>query len=130
MINNKQKTLINDCYCRLGVLNDITWTAYRDDVFKVEKKYERKHRNTWGDRRYYSRKAITINDSARYFACKHILNALVEEPPGIKSYLHLKRSVFMGFYLVANYRDKIEKSLDGFDLGAFDDLDYADMVQS
>ena len=129
MINNKQKTLINDCYSRLGALNNITWNRYRDDVFKVEKKYERKHRS-WCNGREYSRKAITINDSARYFACKHILDALVEKPPELKSYLHLKRSIFMGFSLVANYRDDIEKSLDGFDLDAFNALDYADMVQS
>ena len=129
MIDNKQKTLINNCYCRLGTLNNINWTPYRDNIFKAERKGEREHRN-WCNGREYSRKAITVNDSARYFACKHILDALVKEPPDLKSYLHLKKSIFMGHALVANYRDEIEKALNGFDLDAFDDLDYADMVQS
>ena len=129
MINNKQKTLINDCYSRLGVLNNVAWTAYRDNMFDINRKGERKHRKTWDDRNY-SRRAISVNDSARYFTCMHVIEALVEGTPDIKSYVYLRKTIFYAHSLVANYRDKIEKALDGFDLDAFNDLDYADMVQS
>jgi len=129
MINNKQKTLINDCYIRLGVLNNITWTAYRDNMFDINRKGERKHRKTWDDRNY-SRRAISVNDSARYFTCMHVIDALVDDAPDIKSYVYLRKTIFYAHSLVANYRDEIENSLDGFDLDAFNDLDYADMVQS
>ena len=111
MITNKQKALINDCYDRLNVLNDVTWTRYRDDLFKMERKSERDHRNTWCDGREYSKRAISINDSARFFACKHILDALVQEPPSVKGFLSLKRSIFYGHSLVANYRTRIERCL-------------------
>ena len=129
MINNKQKTLINDCYCRLGVLNNIAWTAYRDNMFDINRKGERKHRKTWDDRNY-SRRAISVNDSARYFTCMHVIAALVDDTPDIESYIRLRKTIFYAHSLVANYRDEIEKSLDGFDLDAFNALDYADMVQS
>ena len=129
MINNKQKTLINDCYSRLGVLNNITWTAYRNNMFDINRKGEREHRN-WCNDRDYSRRAISVNDSARYFTCMHVIDALVDDTPDIKSYVYLRKTIFYAHSLVANYRDDIEKSLDGFDLDAFNDLDYADMVQS
>jgi len=129
MINNKQKTLINDCYCRLGVLNNIAWTAYRDNMFDINRKGERKHRKTWDDRNY-SRRAISVNDSARYFTCMHVIDALVDDTPDIESFVRLRKTIFYAHSLVANYRDEIEKSLDGFDLDAFNALDYADMVQS
>jgi len=111
MITNKQKALINDCYDRLNVLNDVTWTRYRDDLFKMERKSERDHRKCRFDGREYSKRAISINDSARYFACKHILDALVQEPPSVKGFLSLKRSIFYGHSLVANYRTRIERCL-------------------
>jgi len=130
MITNKQKALINDCYDRLNVLNDVTWTRYRDDLFKMERKSERDHRNTWCDGREYSKRAISINDSARFFACKHILDALVQEPPSIKGFLSLKRSIFYGHSLVANYRTRIERCLDGFNFRDFKQLDYVDLVKS
>jgi len=130
MITNKQKTLINDCYDRLDVLNDVTWTRYRDDLFKMERKSERDHRNTWCDGREYSKRAISINDSARFFACKHILDALVQEPPSLKGFLSLKRSIFYGHSLVANYRTRIERCLDGFNFRDFKQLDYVDLVKS
>jgi len=129
VINNKQKTLINDCYSRLGALNNITWTAYRDNMFDINRKGERKHRKTWDDRNY-SRRAISVNDSARYFTCMHVIDALVDDTPNIRSYVYLRKTIFYAHSLVANYRDEIEKSLDGFDLDAFNALDYADMVQS
>ena len=130
MITNKQKALINDCYDRLNVLNDVTWTRYRDDLFKMERKSERDHRNTWCDGREYSKRAISINDSARFFACKHILDALVQEPPSVKRFLSLKRSIFYGHSLVANYRTRIERCLDGFNFRDFKKLNYVDLVKS
>ena len=94
MITNKQKALINDCYDRLNVLNDVTWTRYRDDLFKMEKKSERDHRNGHiHSGREYSKRAISINDSARYFACKHILDALVQEPPSLANASHSVETV-------------------------------------
>jgi len=130
MITNKQKALINDCYDRLDVLNEINWTRYRDDLFKMERKSERDHRKSRFDGREYSKRAISINDSARYFACKHILDALVQEPPSVKGFLSLKRSIFYGHSLVANYRTRIERSLDGFNFRDFKKLNYVDLVKS
>ena len=130
MITNKQKALINDCYDRLNVLNDVTWTRYRDDLFKMERKSERDHRKCRFDGGEYSKRAISINDSARYFACKHILVALVQEPPNLKGFLSLKRSIFYGHSLVANYRTRIERCLDGFNFRDFKKLNYVDLVNS
>ena len=130
MITNKQKALINDCYDRLDVLNEINWTRYRDDLFKMEKKSERDHRKCRFDGGEYSKRAISINDSARYFACKHILDALVQEPPNLKGFLSLKRSIFYGHSLVANYRTRIEGCLDGFNFRDFKKLNYVDLVKS
>ena len=37
----------------------------------------------------------------------------------IKSYIHLKKSIFLAESLVANYRKELEKEFEGFDFEAF-----------
>ena len=126
MANANQRKTIEDAYMRLGVLNNIDWTAYRDQLMNLEKEYERKHRNFCHGRKY----GLTVAQAAKYFTAKHIIDALNGQEYTVADYLKIKKSVFMAQSLVANYRDKIEATLQGFDYASFAELDYSTMVEA
>ena len=35
--------MINEAYNSLRILNNINWKAYRDEIYKLEKQYEKNH---------------------------------------------------------------------------------------
>ena len=51
-MNKEQKQIIktvNQAYSKLHVLNNIKWTAYRDDLFNMNKQDEIRHRKSFGE---------------------------------------------------------------------------------
>ena len=124
-ITTKQRKLIADGYGRLYGLNFVRWEHYRENLFKIERDYEKQHRSG----QYGRAHGMTINDAAKYFAVKHILDAL-EKPDRytVADTLHIKASAIMAQALVAEYKDRISEMMDGFDIEAFSALDYAEMV--
>jgi len=124
-ITTKQRKLIADGYGRLYGLNFVRWEHYRESLFKIERDYETRHRRG----QYGRAHGMTINDAAKYFAVKHILDAL-EKPDRytVADTLHVKASAIMAQALVAEYKDRISEMMDGFDIEAFSALDYAEMV--
>lgn len=127
MINAKQKALINKGYSAIQGLNFLGSKQYREDLYKIEKDYEKGHRRFQYDRKY----GMTIDQAAKYFAVKHILEAL-EKPDryNVRDYLYLKKSAFMAQALVQEYPDKIKVMFSGFDIEAFNDLDYVHMISA
>ena len=124
-ITTKQRKLIADGYGRLYGLNFVRWEHYRESLFKIERDYETRHRRG----QYGRAHGMTTNDAAKYFAVKHILDAL-EKPDRytVADTLHVKASAIMAQALVAEYKDRISEMMDGFDIEAFSALDYAEMV--
>lgn len=100
-MNNKEiKKLISNAYYRLILATDnVSWTHYADELYKIEKEYEKNHR------RYTECDYVfSINDCAKYWAVKHILDGLSDTKElNVKSYLHLKKSIFYAYSMVANY---------------------------
>jgi len=127
MINAKQKALINKGYSAIQGLNFLRWEQYREDLYKIEKDYEKGHRQF----QYGRKHGMTIDQAAKYFAVKHILEAL-EKPDrySVRDYLHLKKSAFMAQALVQEYGDKIKDMFSDFDIEAFKDLDYVRMIDA
>jgi|10_taG_2_1085330.scaffolds.fasta_scaffold10848_8 uncharacterized protein YcsI (UPF0317 family) len=114
---NKRKNLIKEGFSILGwAVDDITHNRYADELLVLEKEYEKNHRNFCAGRTY----ALSSIDCAKYWAVQHVLDALKNNTRhDIKSYIHLKKSIFLAESLVANYRKELEKEFEGFDFEAF-----------
>jgi hypothetical protein len=124
-ITTKQRKIIADGYSRLYGLNFVRWEHYRENLFKIERDYEKQHRSG----QYGRAHGMTVSDAAKYFAVKHIMDAL-EKPDRytVADTLHVKASAIMAQALVAEYKDRISEMMDGFDAEAFAALNYVEMI--
>lgn len=113
--------LINDAYSELRILNNIDWTPYREEIYKLEKQYERNHRN-WCNGREFD---FSVDIASKLFVVQHIASALKGTRHSIKSYIYLKKSIFFAESLVLNYEDKIKEALKDFDLNQLCELSYS-----
>ena len=125
MTNKKTIKTIQDAYSSLRVLNNIDWKSYREDIYNLEKQYEKNHRNYCNGREFN----ITVDMSAKLFVVQHIASALKGTRHEVKSYIHLKQSIFLAESLVINYEDKIKEALKDFDLNQLCNLDYAILIE-
>ena len=93
-MNKQQKEIIkriNKAYSKLYILSNITWTPYRDDLFKMIKKEEKQHRS--GDWSKYHQNSASVNDCSRMFTVKYIAeNLLKPDLYEIKDLLNIKKS--------------------------------------
>jgi len=117
--------MINEAYSSLRVLNNIDWNGYRDEIYKLERQYEKNHRR-WTYGRQYD---FSIDIASKLFVVQHIASALKGTRHDIKSYLFLKKSIFLAESLVINYEDKIKEALKDFDLDILCNLDYTILTQ-
>ena len=117
--------MINEAYNSLRILNNINWKAYRDEIYKLERQYEKNHRN-WCNGRQFD---FSIDIASKLFVVQHIASALKGTRHDIKSYLFLKKSIFLAESLVINYEDKIKEALKDFDLDILCNLDYTILTQ-
>lgn len=129
MINAKEKKLIEDGFNRLYLLDHQTWTPYRENIFNINRKIERKHRDSFGGGRYYP-PATSISLVAKYYSVKHILDALYQthKPYQVKDFLFINESAFLGQALAEEYREELLESFLDFDFDKFQRFDYCEMV--
>lgn len=129
MINAKEKKLIEDGFNRLYLLDHQTWTPYRENIFNINRKIERKHRDSFGGGRYYP-PATSISLVAKYYSVKHILDALYKthKPYQVKDFLFINESAFLGQALAEEYREELLESFLDFDFDKFQRFDYCEMV--
>ena len=89
-MNKEPKQLqngIDKAFSQLHVLSNITWTPYRDEIFNMNKKDEKRHR--------YNRPSsdfdASVNDCAKMFTVKHIAESLLNvEKWKVKDLLRIK----------------------------------------
>ena len=117
--------MINDAYSSLRILNNIDWKAYRDEIYKLERQYEKNHRQYCDGRQY----DFSVDIASKLFVVQHIASALKGTRHDIKSYLFLKKSIFLAESLVINYEDKIKEALKDFDLDKLCNLDYTFLTE-
>jgi hypothetical protein len=129
MINAKEKKLIEDGFNRLYLLDHQTWTPYRENIFNINRKIERKHRDSFGGGRYYP-PTTSISLVAKYYSVKHILDALYQthRPYQVKDFLFINESGFLGQALAEEYREELLESFLDFDFDKFQRFDYCEMV--
>ena len=129
-MNMKQKELINtinQAYKKLSVLNTITWTAYREELFKLNLADEKKHRQSFGgEHRQYE---TPMADCARLFVVQHIAQA-IKNPDlyKIQDILHIRESAIKAQALVNNYGKMILEAWKDENINDLARLDYIALI--
>ena len=120
--------LVDTAYGRLDVLNNIKWTAYRDNCLDKAMAEERQHRNGTQRGRIYP-KGASVNAAARLFVVSRIAQFMVgHSMPSIADVLSHQPSAIYAAALVANYGEQIKQAWAGLDIDALATLDYCELV--
>lgn len=129
-MNMKQKELINtinQAYVKLSTLNNINWTPYRDNLFKLNLADEKMHRRTFGGHKRTFETPMA--DCARLFVVQHIAQALkTPNQYKIKDILHIRESAIKAQTLVENYADRITQAWTGENIDELAKLDYIALI--
>ena len=131
-MNKEQKEIvkrINKAYSKLYILSNITWTPYRDELFKMNRKDEKQHRAFGNDWEKYHKNSAPINDCARLFVVKDIAESLLDPNRWkTKHLIQIKKSVVYAQSVVENYKDRILKAWQDENIKYLADLDYIALV--
>jgi len=131
-MNKEQKEIvkrINKAYSSLYILSNITWTPYRDELFKMNRKEEKQHRTWISGWEEHHKNSASINDCARLFTVKHIAESLLTPNKyKVKDLLNIKKSCLYAQSLVDNYKDRIVKAWSDEDFTYLANLDYIALV--
>ena len=129
-MNKEQKKIvkrINQAYSKLYILSDITWTPYREELFKMNRQDEKRHR--FGDWSEFHKDTATISDCARLFTVKHIAESLLNPNKwNTKHLLNIKKSCLYAQSVVENYKEKILIAWKDENIKYLADLDYIALV--
>ena len=129
-MNTKQKELIktiNQAYVKLSTLNNINWTPYRDNLFKLNLADEKMHRRTFGGHKRTFETPMA--DCARLFVVQHIAQALkTPNQYKIKDILHIRESAIKAQALVNNYGKLILEAWKDENINDLAQLDYIALI--
>lgn len=129
-MNKEQKKIVkkvNEAFSKLSVLNNLTWTQYREQLFKLNKEHEKRHRA--GDWYQYHSDCASISDCAKLFVVKDIAESLLNPNKWqVKDLIRIKDTCLLSQSLVNNYRDMIATSLHDEDINELSKLDYIALV--
>ena len=127
-MNKEQKQIkkrIDQAYSKLHVLSNITWTPYRDELFDMNKKDEKRHRFN----RPSSDFEASINDCAKMFTVKNIAESLLKANQyQVKDLIRIRKSCLYSQSVVENYKDKILDAWKDEDLKYLANLDYIALI--
>ena len=119
------KKIIDRAYSQLHILSNITWTPYRDDLFDMNKKDEKRHRFN----RPSSDFEASISDCAKMFTVKNIAESLLKVGQyQIKDLIRIRKSCLYSQSLVENYKDRILEAWKDQDLKYLANLDYISLI--
>ena len=126
----KQKELIktiNQAYVKLSTLNNINWTPYRDNLFKLNLADEKMHRRTFGGHKRTFETPMA--DCARLFVVQHIAQALKNPNQyKVKDILHIRESAIKAQAITENYADRITQAWTGENIDELAELDYIALI--
>ena len=129
-MNKEQKQIIktvNQAYSKLDVLNNIRWTAFRNDLFDMNKKDEIRHRKSFDNRNYSG--VASISDCAKLFVVHNIAESLLNKSKyTVKDLLIIRKSCIYSQSLVENYREIIEKAWESENIKNLASLDYISLI--
>mgnify|MGYP004001980315 FL=1 len=127
-MNKEQKQIkkvIDKAFSQLHVLSNITWTPYRDEIFDMNKKDEKRHRYN----RPSSDFEASINDCAKMFTVKNIAESLLNrDKHKVKDLINIRKSCLYSQSVVENYRDRILHAWKDQDLKYLASLEYIALI--
>ena len=127
-MNKEQKQIkkvIDTAFSQLHVLSNITWTPYRDEIFNMNKKDEKRHRYN----RPSSDFEASVNDCAKLFTVKNIAESLLNrDKHTVKDLINIRKSCLYSQSVVENYRDKILDAWKDQDLKYLASLEYIALI--
>lgn len=119
------KKIIDRAFSDLYILSNISWTPYREEIFKLNREDEKRHRFN----RCSSEFEASINDCARLFTVKNIAESLLNEYKyNIKDLINIRKSCLYAQSVVENYKDKILEAWKDQDIKYLSNLDYISLI--
>lgn len=120
--------LINKAYDRLECLNNISWTKYRDELFRQNKEGEKRHQALTPDG---ITNGLSITEAAKLFTVNWVAEYLTEEKkaPEASEFINMRSEAFYAYSLSVKYKKEILKAWEGLDLKAIASLDYAELMK-
>jgi len=102
--------LIKKIDCRLTcALDNISWTAYYTNYLKDNVKEEKSHQGFKPDN---IKNGLTVKEGGMFFSVYQIIEYLeTDKKPMLDSYLYCRKSIYMAYSLVAQYKEKILEQL-------------------
>lgn len=103
---------------------------YAEQLYQMERKAEKAHRGTFNRDRYAG--AASVPTCARFFACKHLLEYLLEPVDSIKvtDILDSRPAMLLAAAVVARYRNTIAAEVSEAEARGFlSSFDYVEMVK-
>ena len=127
-MNKEQKQImkqVNQAYSKLHVLSNLTWTPYRDEIFDMNKKDEKRHRFN----RPSSDFEASINDCAKMFTVKNIAESLLTPNKyQVKDIIRIRKSCLYSQSVVENYKDKIVEAWKDENIKQLAAFDYIALI--
>lgn len=131
---------------QIKLLKEISYKlAYKLDNIKWEKIYSNYlQENIREEKRHLQgkpescRHGLTVNEAGTFFAVKQIVEFFQKKNYGLESiyipkvedYLHIRKTIFTAYAIVANYNSEIAEVLKDVDYGAVLNMDYVELVQT
>jgi hypothetical protein len=127
-MNKEQKQImkqVNQAYSKLHVLSNLTWTPYRDEIFDMNKKDEKRHRFN----RPSSDFEASISDCAKMFTVKNIAESLLKANQyQVKDIIRIRKSCLYSQSVVENYKDKIVEAWKDENIKQLAAFDYIALI--
>ena len=119
------KNTIETGFNKLYKLDNLSWTNYREEMYREELKAEKQHRQCKPECITEKPKA-SATLAAKYFVVKWVIEALGDNSVKPSDILHCRKASLVAKGLVELYRETIEEGLQGFDLAKFSEIDYCE----
>ncbi len=123
----KQKIqLVENAFSALYVLDNISWSHYREQLFQAALEGEKQHRGS----NFGHPNAASATVCAKMFAVRWLAGHLTksDKMPKVKDFLSVRRECYIAAALVLNYRKEIRKALKPYDLNELAAFDYVEFV--
>jgi len=134
MNKKEQINLINEYYDKLHILNNYTWTAYRNKIYKLSLESEKQHRSGRD-----STCGISKNIAAKLFTVQYIFEGMIKglksrhkEGPqiGMTAIHRLRYEYLYGRSIGAYYCKDIVQKISSKEAQYFlDNTDYVELMQ-
>jgi hypothetical protein len=122
--------LIDNAYFKIkDVLESVHSGEYHYQYFQLHKKEEMNHRRFKAV--YNDTCGLTTLEAVKLFYVTQIVEALFKPSwkPTIKDYLSVRQSIFMAYSLVENYKEELNKALQGINWEDILKIDYAELMK-